>query len=101
MEISVLLFITITVICKSVTAQNAAFDQDEIKKIYLDKLLVTISNETTVSLESLENYFEKHSLHKNDKANITRCIKNGTNNVLKLDEECLLNSVSYFIWIIL
>lgn len=87
-----LLFITITVIYKSVTAQNAAFDQDEIQKIYLDKLLVTISNETKVSLESLENYFEKHSLHKNDKANIIRCIKNGTNNVLKLDEECLLNS---------
>lgn len=93
MDKFVLLFMAITVIFfnKYVTAQNAVFDPNAIRKIYLDKLLTTISNETAVSVDRLEHYFVKHSLHITDDTKFTKCI-NATTNGVGLDEECLLKS---------
>lgn len=92
MKKSLILFLifTATYIHNAVNANNAEFDPNIIRAVYLDKLMKTISNETTIPEYKLQEYFTKHSIHKAEQSNITRCI-NETDGV-NLDENCLLES---------
>ena len=89
-----LLLMTITPIVLRVAAQNLSFDSDNIRNVFLNKLLDKITNGTSLTEEKLEQYFVKHSIYKNENTNITRCIVQHENGSVKLEEDCLLNSVS-------
>ena len=81
---------------KQTTALEYKVDSEKIRDIYLDKLLIEVGGaETKISLNNLNQYFVKHSLHTTDNTNLTKCILlNETSTRVQLDKDCLLSSVS-------
>ena len=96
-QIFIVIFTISGILFEPSAATNTGLDASEIGKIYLDKLLDTISgpNKSSVSVEKLDQYFVKHAIHTTDYTNLTKCIvQNATTGTVRLDEECMLNSVS-------
>lgn len=94
-QIFIVIFTISGILFEPSAATNTGLDASEIGKIYLDKLLDTISgpNKSSVSVEKLDQYFVKHAIHTTDNTNLTKCIvQNATTGTVRLDEECMLNS---------
>ena len=97
MEVFPIVLMITSVLTPHLTAQNIRLDPAEVQNIYLQKFYNEVTNGTDLTKERLENYFQRHAIYTPEGANITRCIVQYKNGSVKIEEDCLLRSVSILV----